>query len=212
MKFINVNQKNTQIKSSLSMTLLSLICVVNLFACDEDESVNNNPLNNNPEENCEAAPSCGPNESEVDHCDFREANCSEFDMCGQTIFCEYDDGENDDGEISCLAAPACGSDEVEVDACDEDDDNCYENSICDQTIYCTTDDVEGDESDEDDESDGGDESDEDDGSSEGDELTCLAAPACGPNQVEGESCDEDDDSCQAVTLCEFTIFCADAAE
>ena len=45
------------------------------------------------------------------------------------------------------------------------------------------------------------------GSSGGEDITCQAAPACGSDQVEVDSCEEGDESCQAVTMCEQTIYC-----
>lgn len=43
------------------------------------------------------------------------------------------------------------------------------------------------------------------------EMTCAAAPMCGENQREVDACEEGDTSCQAVTLCEVTIFCQEEA-
>ena len=184
MKLIKTNRNRLQASKSTVLALLNLICVAHLFACTPEDDID--PPQ---EDQCLAAPICGSNQSEVNQCDETVESCNEVSICGQTIYCA--DDEDDDG-VSCRAAPTCGSDEVEVDACDEDDDDCYENTICDQSVFCRTN------------------TDAEDG--EDDELVCQAIPTCGPDQEEVEACQEGDESCQAVTICETTIFCADPVE
>lgn len=43
-------------------------------------------------------------------------------------------------------------------------------------------------------------------------MTCLAMAECGPEQREVDSCEGQDDSCQEVSICDQTIFCADQAD
>ena len=115
--------------------------------------------------------------------------------------CEEDDEGSSGGEdITCQAAPACGSDQVEVDSCEEGDESCQAVTMCEQTIYCR----EGEHRDHEDE----DHDHEDD--DQEDDVTCQAAPACGPDQMEVEACEEGDEACEEVTLCEQTIYCTSA--
>ena len=43
------------------------------------------------------------------------------------------------------------------------------------------------------------------------DVNCLAMPSCGPGQTEVEQCDESTDSCDEVSMCGVTLFCADDA-
>ena len=53
--------------------------------------------------------------------------------------------------------------------------------------------------------------DEADSQSQPPEISCLAAPMCGPDQEEVDRCPEEGDlPCQEVTMCDQTIYCAES--
>ena len=191
MKTTNEIKMNTKVRINPLVSLLSLICALNFYACTPEDDPTE------PDVNCLAMPNCGPDQVEVEQCDESPESCDEVSMCGVTLFCAEEGSEDLPEDGVCRTAPVCAMDELEVEACEERDESCYENTICEMTIFCTINasEEEGEEGEERDE-----------------EMTCQAAPVCGPDQVEVESCDEGDDSCQEVMICEQSIFCADSAE
>ena len=145
--------------------------------------------------------------------------------------CEEDDEGSSGGEnMICTAAPACLAGQIEVDSCEEGDESCQAETLCEQTIYCKEgehrdhedddhdhedgdhedgDHEDGDHEDGDHEDDDHEDGDHEDGDHE-DDVTCQAAPVCGPDQMEVEACEEGDESCEEVTMCEQTIYCTSA--
>ena len=214
MKTTNVNKMNTKVRINPLVSLLSLICALNFYACTPEDDPTE------PDVNCLAMPTCGPGQVEVEQCDESLESCDEVSMCGVTLFCAEEGSEDLPEDGVCLAAPVCAMDEIEVEACEEEDENCYESTICEMTIYCTSD-ASGEDGEDGEDGEAG----EDGEDGEREKMEKMEKMGKREKMEKKKSLVESvvqiklkwkvvmrEDSCQEVSICEQSIFCADSAE
>ena len=112
----------------LSLALGVASSLLTLFGCEVDQEEDQGDEAGSPI-SCAAAPTCGPEQREVERCDESDSSCEAVSLCDQTIYCEA-------AEDLCTAAPACTPDSVQLESCEGASDDCYEVERCGQTTFC----------------------------------------------------------------------------
>lgn len=99
-----------------------------LFGCEVDQEEDQGDEAGAPI-SCAAAPTCGPDQREVERCDESYSSCEAVSLCDQTVYCEG-------AEDLCLAVPTCDPDSTQVESCEGAEGECNEVEFCGEVIYC----------------------------------------------------------------------------